>query len=114
MAKTTPGVVVPEVRKALQAAVPADLKQQLKEIDTEGKKKKEALEADVKAGVPLGSGSEKQLKELRAEAKKKKEVLRAGVENRTQKALSGAKRVLMYSKRGVILCCGWGTVENKP
>ena len=116
--KNDAGVVVPEVRKALQAAVPADLKQQLKEIDTEGKKKKEALEADVKAGALSETDLKRQLKELRAEAKKKKEVLRAGVESRTQKALSGARRVLMYSQKGsdLVLRLGDGrkqTVDSK-
>ena len=98
--KNDTGVVVPEVRKALQAAVPADLKQQLKEIDTKGKRQKEALEADVKAGALSEADLKKRLKELRAETKKKKEVLRACVENRTQKTLAGARRVLMYSQKG--------------
>ena len=108
--KNDAGVVVPEVRKALQTAVPADLKRQLKEIDTEGKKKKEALEADVKAGTLSEADLKRQLKEIRAEAKKRKEVLRAGVENRTQKALSGARRVLMYSQKGSDLVL---RLENK-
>ena len=108
------GVVVPEVRKTLQAAVPADLKKQLKEIDAEGKRKKEELEADVLSKADL----KKQLKELRAEAKQKKEELEADVKKGAQKALSGAKRVLMYSQKGSDLVLRLGnnrkqTVDSK-
>ena len=118
MAKMTPAWWFPRSGKPCKPPFRQTWKQQLKEIDAAGKKKKEALEADVKAGALPEADLKRQLKELRAEAKKKKEVLRASVENRTQKALSGAKRVLMYSQKGsdLVLRLGDGrkqTVDSK-